>query len=76
MNKSCDCMALWGTQIERGKITEKTGSGSSAVYTVESYDRPGLSFSGLSSAGAEMAAGAKVCFFAFGDGTGKILCAL
>ena len=76
MGNKCDCMALWGTQIERGIITEKTGSGSSAVYTVKSYDRPGLAFTGIKSTGGEMAVNTKVCFFAFSDGTGKILCGL
>ena len=74
--KKCDCMALWGTQIERGKVTEKTGSGSSAVYTVESYDRTGLIFTGIKSIGGEMTVGVKVCFFGFCDGSGKILCEL
>jgi len=72
MGNKCDCMALWGTQAERGKVTEKTGSGSSAVYTVSSYDRPGLSFSGIK-AEKEVAEGDKVCFFGFGDGTGHII---
>lgn len=72
MGKNCDCTALWGTQIERGKVTEKTGSGSSAVYTVSSYDRPGLSFSGLKCS-EELAKNDKVSFFAFSDGTGRIL---
>ena len=72
MGNKCDCMALWGTQAERGQVTEKTGSGSSAVYTVSSYDRPGLTFSGIK-AMEEVAEGNKVCFFGFSDGTGKIL---
>lgn len=72
MGKSCDCMALWGTKAERGQVTEKTGSGSSAVYTVRSYDRPGLVFSGIK-AETEVAVDDKVCFFGFSDGTGRII---
>ena len=72
MGEKCDCMALWGTQMERGTVTEKTGSGSSAVYTVKSYDRPGLSFSGIR-AEKEAVPGDRVCFAGFSDGTGRIL---
>ena len=72
MGEKCESAALWGTMAERGKVTEKTGSGSSAVYTVSSYDRPGLTFSGIG-AEAEVAEGDQVCFFGFSDGTGRIL---
>ena len=58
----------WGARIERGKVTEAEGG----TYTVESYDRPGVTGYGLTGPSA-IAAGEKVYFFLFGDGKGLIL---
>ena len=57
--------------IERGKILAKTDSG----YTVASLDRPGIEISGLQPTDNThtYTSGQLVYFFAFKDGTGKIL---
>lgn len=72
MDENCRSTDLWGTRAERGRIEKKTGTGSGAVYTVASYDRPGLTFDGIGSE-QEAAEGDRVCFFGFPDGTGRIL---
>ena len=59
----------YGVTIERGWITEKTGS----TYTVESYDRPGVTAWGLKSMEQSHSTGDKVYFFVFPDGGGLIL---
>ena len=58
-----------GVQIERGRITAITGN----TYTVESYDRPGVTAWGLKSMEQSHNAGDKVYFFVFPDGSGLII---
>ncbi len=72
MENHCGETEAWGTRAERGQVTKKTGSGNSAVYSVSSYDRPGLTFTGIGSE-HEVSVDDQVCFFGFTDGTGRIL---
>lgn len=69
---NCEERPEWGTRIERGIVTAKSGS----KYTVESYDRPGIIAEGIKSADANttFSKNDKVFFFFFPDGTGKIIC--
>ena len=63
----------WGAQIERGVVCAVTLEG----YTVESFDRPGVTAAGLRDmTGTERRTGEKVYFFLHGDGTGRILCGM
>lgn len=58
--------------VERGTIAEAGPDG----YTVASFDRDGIVTPPLMPMieGQTYAAGDKVYYFVFGDGTGKILC--
>ena len=67
---NCENKPEWGTKIERGIVTEV----SSGEYTVKSYDRPGLTISGIKNkSGTTIAANDKVVFYVFADGVGAIL---
>lgn len=60
----------WGARIERGKIL----ASEDGKYTIESYDRDGLSVTGLPAVGNESyAVGDRVYFFLFSDGTGAVI---
>lgn len=61
--------APWGARIERGSIKEV----SNGTYTVESYDRPGVTGWGLASTGDIYTAGDTVYFFLFPDGKGLVI---
>lgn len=60
--------------IERGMILEKTDDG----YKIASIDRDGIEIPPIKPLedGQTYAAGQKVYYFAFGDGTGRIICGL
>lgn len=61
---------MYGT-IERGKILEETSEG----YTVGSIDREGIVTQAIKPIDAKnYARGDLVYFFAFCDGTGRIVC--
>lgn len=67
---NCDSKPEWGTRIERGIVTAASGG----EYTVNSYDRPELTVSGIKNkSGATIAANDKVVFYVFTDGVGAIL---
>ena len=62
----------WGAKIERAKITKAENG----IYSLESYDRPGIKAEGIASLLSErvFSAGDKVYCFLFRDGKGVILC--
>lgn len=62
----------WGAKIERAKITKAENG----VYSLESYDRPGITAEGITGFPSEnvYSVGDKVYCFFFRDGTGMILC--
>lgn len=70
------CMPPWGTMIERGIVTKKESVGGTVRYDVASYDRPGITGSGIAAAfDNEYQINDRVYFFLFTDGTGQILSA-
>ena len=67
---NCEKKPEWGTRIERGIVTAVSGS----EYTVKSYDRPGLTVSGLKNkSGVSIVADDQIVFYVFTDGVGAIL---
>ena len=67
---NCEKNPEWGARNERGIVTAVSGSD----YTVKSYDRPGLTLSGIKNkSGDTIAADDQVVFYAFSDGIGAIL---
>ena len=65
----------YGAYLERGKITAiQTNNGTVTGYTVESYDRPGITAEGLNGSAVHNAdVNTNVYFYLFDDGTGFIL---
>lgn len=66
-------ISRWGAKIERGKIEEAETSGQETVFTVSSYDRPGVTGRRLKSFATGCAAGDIVYFFLFDDGKGAVI---
>ena len=60
---------LYGAIIERGQITAISGN----TYTVESYDRPGVTAWELKSLEQSHNVGDRVYFFVFQDGGGLVI---
>lgn len=67
-----EIVPAWGTKIERAKITKAENG----IYSLESYDRPGIKAEGITSLLSErvFSTGDKVYCFLFRDGKGVILC--
>lgn len=64
----------WGARIERGRVTAIDGSGQTDRFTIQSYDRPGVTASRIADpTNLQPEIGEKVCFFMFDDGTGCIV---
>ena len=72
-----DAANNWGARMERGCVDAADDSGGIALYTVSSYDRPGVTGYGLWALNeAEYEAGDQVYFVLFNDGTGFIVAGL
>lgn len=71
MEKTNDCYS--GAFVERGIVTAVEDDG----YVVSSFDRKGITLPPLKGYdGATYSVGDKVFYFAFRDGTGRIICGL